>query len=160
MTQFCNLGARACFFTVRRHAFFGCAMRIPTFSDGAEHNMRLFPDAMQSPLFIVFDESDSDVGWWDNHLIRLQCSSFVRIASGSRYLCALRTEWINERRGNEGEKFGYRRTTGLDLDLGQSGLDLLTTEFIPAGAINPEIGVFLWPNPMRQTRRRVLYGYL
>ena len=62
----------------------------------------------------------------------------------------------------ERNSFGYRRTsTGPTyLDLGQSGLDLQTTEFIPAGAINPEIGVFLWPKSIRQTRRRELYGFL
>ena len=63
---------------------------------------------------------------------------------------------MNKRRGNERENFVRSLAlVRLDLDLGQSGLDLQTTEFIPAGAINPEIGVFLWPKSMRQTQRRV-----
>ena len=89
-------------------------MRIPSQNTTS---VCFFLGAMQSPLFIVSDESDTD-----GTIIRLTArasSSFVRtIASGPRYLCAPRTEWINERRGNEGEKF-IRVPTDVD------GTDLL-----------------------------------
>ena len=52
--------------------------------------------------------------------------------------------------------FGYRRCSRLDW--GQSGLDLQTTELIPAGVINPEIGVFLWSKSTLQTHGRELGG--
>ena len=105
---------------------------------------------------------ESDTDGTIMRLVRSDCflppRSICRLRQG-RDICARhgRSELMNKRRGNERENF-VRSLVRLDLDLGQSGLDLQTTEFIPAGAINPEIGVFLWPKSMRQTRRRVLYG--
>ena len=112
---------------------------------------------MQSPLFIVFDEVIL-MGQSPDCFV-LPLARYCRLRQG-RDICARHglSELMNgrgrEMRGRN--SFGYRRCSRLDW--GQSGLDLQTTDLIPAGVINPEIGVFLWSKSTLQTHGRELGG--